>query len=241
MNTEDPFDPKSLDLEPSREFDEAVALLALGVAPRRPPTELKRRLMKAIAPTPVAWRAWAVPALAFAVLLLVPYFYYRSGPVAEIVSSTSGGIGSSITSGQTITTPADGEVIVRVGKDAVLKLSHGAEATVTRKGGALTVALKRGWLLSSVRHGQSYRVVTERGSVDALGTEFFVRIRPDKVYVCICKGRLRLSGAFPSSEIASEGHVDAWMDGTTKPEHAAWTMEGHDDEDWAEVRRISPR
>ena len=241
MNTEDPFDPKSLDLEPSREFDEAASLMAYGAAPRRPPAGLKHRLMKAIAPVPAAWRAVAVPLLAFAVLLLVPYFFFRPRPVAEIVASASGGIGSSIASGQTIISPSDGEILMRVGKDAVLKLSHGAEARITRKGDALTVELKSGWLLSSVRHGQAYRVVTARGAVDVLGTEFFVRIRPDKDYVCICEGRLRLSGAFPTTEIAAEAHSDAWMDGSTKPEHASWSMEGHGDEDWKEVRRISPR
>ena len=241
MSTEDPFDPKSLDLEPSREFDEAAALMAYGAALRRPPAGLKNRLMKAIAPAPAAWRAWAVPSLAFAALLLVPYFFLRSRPIGEIVTSSSGGVGSSISSGQTITTPADGEVIVRVGKDAVLKLSHGAEATITRKDGALTVDLKSGWLLSSVRHGQVYRVSTARGAVDALGTEFFVRIRPDKDYVCICEGRLRLSGSFPTTEIAAAAHFDVWMDGSTKPEHASWSMEGHGDADWEAVRRISPR
>jgi len=241
MNTEDPFDPKSLDLEPSREFDEAASLMAYGAAPRRPPAGIKRRLMKAIAPAPAAWRAWAVPSLAFAVLLLVPYFFLRSRPVAEIVDASSGASGSSIASGQTINAPPDGEILLRVGKDAVLKLSHGGEATITRKGGALTVNLKSGWLLSSVRHGQSYRVVTARGAVDVLGTEFFVRIRPDKDYVCVCAGRLRLSGAFPTAEIAAEAHTDAWMDGSTKPEHAGWSLEGHGDADWEAVRRISPR
>jgi len=241
MSTEDPFNPKSLDLEPSREFDEAAALMAYGAAPRRPPAGVKQRLMKAIAPAPAAWRAWAVPSLAFAVLLLVPYVFLRSRPVAEIVASSAGGIGGSIASGQTIISPSDGEILIRVGKDAVLKLSHGAEATITRKGDTLTVELKSGWLLSSVRHGQAYRVVTARGAVEALGTEFFVRIRPDKDYICICEGRLRLSGAFPMTEIASEAHSDAWMDGSTKPEHASWSMEGHGDEDWQALRRLLQR
>jgi hypothetical protein len=239
MNTEDPFDPKSLDLVPSREFDEAASLMAYGTAPRRPPAGVKSRLMKEIVPAPASWRSWAVPALAFAVLLLVPYFFFRSRPVAEIVSSSHGVAGETIASGQTITSPADGEVLMRVGQDAALKLSRGGEATITRKGEALTVVLKSGWLLSSVRHGQTYRVVTARGEVAALGTEFFVRIRPDKDYVCICKGRLRLSGAFPATEIAAEAHSDAWMDGATKPEHAAWSMEGHGDGDWEKVRLIA--
>ncbi len=239
MNTEDPLDPELLDLEPSREFDEAAALMAHGAAPRRPPEGLKRRLMKEIAPA--AWRAWAVPSLAFAVFLLVPYFFFKSRPVANIVSLSSADAGASIASGQTLTTTADGEIVVRVGKDAALKLSHGAEATITREGEALTIRLKSGWLLSSVRHGQAYRVVTARGEVVALGTEFFVRVRPDKDYVCVCQGRLRLSGAFPAIEIASEGHYDSWMDGSAKPEHASWSMEGHGNEDWEEVRRISPR
>lgn len=132
-------------------------------------------------------------------------------------------------------------MLVRVGNDAVLKLSHGAEATITREGKSLTVALKNGWLLSAVRQGQAYRVVTARGEISALGTEFFVRIRPDKDYVCICEGRLRLSGAFPTTEISAEAHSDAWMDGSTKPEHAGWSMEGHGDDEWKDVRRISPR
>lgn len=240
MNTEDPFDPKSLDLEPSREFDEAAALMAYWTASRRPPARAKNRLMKAISPAPAAWRAWAAPSLAFAVLLLVPYFFFRSRPVGEIVSPSHGGAGGAIASGQTIISPSDGEMLIRVGQDAVLKLSHGAEAAITREGKSLTVALKSGWLLSSVRHGQEYRVVTARGEVAALGTEFFVRVRPDKDYICICKGRLRLSGAFPATEIASEGHYDAWLDGSTKPEHASWSMEGHGDDDWKEVRRIAP-
>ena len=124
---------------------------------------------------------------------------------------------------------------------ADLMLAGGAEATITREGKSLTVALKNGWLLSSVRQGQAYRVVTARGEIAALGTEFFVRIRPDKDYVCICEGRLRLSGAFPTTEISAEAHSDAWMDGSTKPDYAGWSMEGHDDDEWKEVRRISPR
>ena len=241
MNTNDPLDPKAMDLEPSREFDEAAALWALSVPFRRPPAELKARLMNEIRPAPLSWRFWAVPALAFASVLIFAYFSHNSGPLAVVVSSSSGAAGAPIVAGQLITTPLDGQAVVRIGDDAVLKLSHGAEATITRSGKTLEVRLKSGWLLSSVRHGQDYRVVTARGEVEALGTEFFIRVRPDKDYVCICKGRLRLTGAFPAAEIASEAHYDVWMDGLNQPSHASWTMEGHGDEDWKEVRRILSR
>ncbi len=237
MNTEDPFDPKSMDLDPSREFDEAAALLAQSVPLRRPPPGLKARLMTEIRPAALPWRFWTVPALAFASILIFAYVAHRPAPLAVVVSSSAGVAGAPIAAGQVITTPADGESVVRIGKDAVLKLSHGAEATIVRNGKTLEVRLKSGWLLSSVRHGQDYRVVTARGEVAALGTEFFVRVHPGKDYVCICKGRLRLSGAFPSAEIASEAHYDVWMDGSSRPAHGAGSMEGHGDEDWKEVRR----
>jgi hypothetical protein len=246
MNPQDPFDPRELDLPASREFGETAALLALAVAPRRPPAALKTRLMSAIRPEPRQSPAWLwrlLPAAAVAALLLVPALRLVRRPAARIVSSQgtvlisgrAAGAGSPLRVGETIAVAPDGEALVRVGGRAVFRLSHGGRAVITRAGADIEVRLLDGWALSAVNKGNPYSVVTAHGRIAALGTVFIVRAGPERDYVCICSGRLLLTGDFPAREIAARHHLDVYLSSGSAPVPAAGPMDGHTDADLAVV------
>jgi ferric-dicitrate binding protein FerR (iron transport regulator) len=246
MNGQDTFDPKGMDLPASREFDETAALLAFAVAPRRPPAALKARLMRALRPAPRTRRApqWRlVPVAAFAALLLVPVLKPVRRPAAQIVSShgtvsisgRAAGAGSPLRVGETIAVEPEGEAIVRMGDRAVFRLSHGGRAVMKRAGAGIEISLLDGWALSAVNKGNPYAVVTAHGRIAALGTVFIVRVGPQRDYVCICRGSLRLTGNFPAREIASRHHLDVYLSGSAAPVPAGGPMDGHTDADIAIV------
>jgi hypothetical protein len=251
MIEQDPFGPKDMDLPASREFDETAALLALAVAPRRPPAALKAALLRAIRPEPQGRRTriwWLIPAAALAALLLIPALKLARRPAAEIVSvqgsvSVSGrpvGAGSPLRVGETIAVDPAAEAIVRIGGRAVFRLSRGGRAVISRAGSDIELSLQEGWALSAVNKGNAYSVVTAHGRIAALGTVFIVRAGAQRDYVCICNGRLLLSGNFPAKEIAAEHHLDVYLSSDAAPAPAAGPLDGHTDGEIESLKAYLP-
>jgi ferric-dicitrate binding protein FerR (iron transport regulator) len=250
MNRQDPFEAKDMDLPASREFDETAALLALAAAPRRPPAALKAGLLRAIRPEPRKSRArlWRlVPAAAFAALLLAPLKLARR-PAAQIVSSRgtvsisgrAAAAGAPLRVGETLAVAPAGEAIVRIGSRAVFRLSHGGRAVISRAGSEIELSLLDGWALSAVGKGDSYSVVTAHGRIAALGTVFIVRAGAQRDYVCICNGRLLLSGDFPARQIAARHHFDVYISSDAAPAPAAGPLDGHTDGEIETLKAFLP-
>ncbi|MBI5246239.1 MAG: hypothetical protein HY923_03595 [Elusimicrobia bacterium] len=244
----DPLNAKSLDLPPSRELDEAAALLAYAAVERNPPAELKDRLMAGLRPVPTWYQGkrWLRPAAAAALASVLLFVMWtrtpRSGPIliasqgAVTVDGRAAAAGARVSWGSVIEVSSDGEAVVRVDDRAGFSLSRGGRAALSRDGAALSVRLFSGWLLSAVKTGTAYAVVTEHSRVSALGTDFIVKVRDARAYVCICHGHLGLGGDFPEPEIASQAH-GSLTEPLYKP-GSEGAMEGHSDDAIARLRDL---
>lgn len=229
------FTSESLNI-PSRLFEETSSLLAYAVPSRRPPSRLKTRVMAALKPEPPApaLARWATAA-ALTVLLLCPLLLRPALPLSLLSSK-----GTVTISGGAVQVSPEAEALLGIGGRAVLKLSHGARAVIRRRGRLIEVQLKEGWALSAVRPGTSYRVATDFGSAEALGTTFIVKAENTRAYVCICRGKLLLSGPFPSGEISAAHHYDVFLAPPQPPVPAGATgsMEGHSDVETDSLNRL---
>jgi hypothetical protein len=239
MSEEKDFDPKSMELPPSREFDEAAALLAYAASERKPPARLKANLMASLRPKSafsLPAPGWLLAAGALAALLIVPRFF-KAAPRPEILSlrgdvridGRAVSVGDILGKGRVISVSPDGEAVVRIPGRAGFRLSRGAEAEIVRNDDAIEVRLTKGWILSAVKSGTPYTVATEHGAASALGTDFMVKAEGGWACVCICHGRLGLRGfsqtviaaehhyalaqpRFPAAEADAVGHSDAEID-----------------------------
>ena len=137
-----------------------------------------------------------------------------------------------------IAVSADGEAVVRFARRAGFSLTRGGRASLIRdESGAVVVKLSDGWLLSAVKTGAAYSVTTAHSRISALGTDFIVKARDERAYVCICHGRIGLEGDFPVTTLASEHHGAA-----AEPLYRSGLeagVEGHADEDIDRLRSLT--
>jgi hypothetical protein len=240
MDDKDPLDADSQDL------GEAAAFLAYAAPERRPPAYIKDRLMASLRPAHAPFfskrRVFPVVVATTSAVLLAVIWLRAPDHDARVVA-VGGGVtvdgravaaGDPVSWGSVIEVPLDGEAVVRLGDRAVFKLSRGGRATLARSGDALSVRLSAGWLLSAVKTGTPYAVLTEHSRISALGTDFIVKVRGGRAYACICHGRIGLEGDFPVPEIASQGHR-ALSEPLYEPGMEGG-LEGHDDEEIARLR-----
>ena len=143
--------------------------------------------------------------------------------------------GERLAPGRTISVSADGEAVVRIGGRAGFRLTHGAQAIIVRDDEIVDVRLMKGWILSAGKTGTSYTVRTERGEASALGTDFMVKEEQGWAQVCICHGRLRLSG-FSEATIAAEHHYAVAQ--PAFPVATAEGQKGHTDAEIASLRAL---
>lgn len=249
MEDKNPLDAESLDLPPSRELDEAAALLAYAAAERKPPAHLKDRLMASIHPAapPFPLKRWAWPAVAAMAAAALLVVFRQRAPVVEaslvaargevLIDGRAASAGARVGWDSVIEVRGEGEAVVRVDGRAGFRLSQGGRAALLRgENGALLVRLSEGWLLNAVKTGTPYAVVSEHSRVSALGTDFIVKVRDGRAYACICHGRIALEGDFPRKEMASAGHA-ASMEPLYEPGPEG-PLDGHSDEDIARLRAL---
>lgn len=242
MTTQDPLEPSELGLVPSRDYDEALAQLSYLAAPRTPPAALKARVMDLIEPRPTVRASlgrWAALTAALAAVLLAPSLL-RPPAEGRLVSARGATIngrpaasGSPVRAGQRVSVGEGGEAIVRVGDGrAAFRLLHGGAAAFSNAGDGYIVTLESGWMLSAVKTGVPYLAATPHGTAMALGTEYLLKVQPDRSWVCICRGSLRLGGDFPETVISSHPHGPfEFRAGHAPVPPAVVTMEAHLDAD----------
>lgn len=225
------------------DFDPALSALLAEAAPRRRlPSGLKARIMRE-AGQDVSPRCGQythrygsrrdvpsrlVLAAAAIALMLLPVLVPRDSGLSLTVVK-----GQAALSGRSVSVSQEGEALLAIRGRAVVRLSQGAQAEVLLAGRTIELLLGRGWALSAVKTGTPYRVSTPFGAAEALGTEFIVKGEEARAYVCICHGRLRLSGDFPATEIAAERHYDVFLSSAGPPTPAGkeGSLAGHTDEE----------
>lgn len=246
MDDNDPLKAESLDLPSSRELEEAAALLAYAADERTPPPQLKERLMASFHPAAASFigRRSAFPIAAAALASVLIAVFWARAPRSDATLASAQGVvtvdgravsaGSRVGWGSVVAVSPDGEAVVRIGDSAGFSLSRGGSAVLAREDGALVVRLTTGWLLSAVKTGTAYAVVTDHSRISALGTDFVVKVRDGRAYVCICHGRIGLAGDFPEPELASRAHGSS-----SEPKYepgGEGGMEGHSDDDIVRLR-----
>ena len=154
-----------------------------------------------------------------------------------MIDGRAASAGSRVNGGSVLTVSPDGEAVVRVGDSAGFSLSRGGRAVLAREGGVIEARLSSGWLLSAVKTGTAYSVATSHSRISALGTDFIVKVRDGKAYVCICHGRIGLAGNFPKTELASKAHASL-SEPLYEPGDEGG-MEGHADDDIARLRMLT--
>lgn len=243
------FDPRSMDLEPSRAFDEASGLMAYGAGLRVPPAHLRSKVMAAIRPASelplgaspggALWRkAAAAAAILAAAVALSIYARPEGASLAAVeggalIGGKPAGVGAALPMGAVIEVPPDGRAVVRIGRRAGFELSRGARAILERTAAnAIELRLDSGWALSAVKTGTPYRISTPHGAARAVGTDFIVKASAERTYACICRGRLVLTGPFPDQTVAADHHADFIIEPGQAPKPAGrWSsLDGHRDE-----------
>lgn len=243
--TNDPWKPDELDL-PAHDAAELAGLLAVGAGERKPPAGLKQRVLARLhpaRPSIFARAAALTAAVAAAALLLALGLWSRRPTVilagfhgSVLVDGRPAQAGQAVRPGQAVAAGEGAEAVLVFGPRAAVRLLRGAEVVFHDKS-SIEIDLRKGWLLSAVAAGTPYGVVTEHGRIHALGTDFITKTRAQGAYVCICHGRLRLSGAFGQAEIASENHASWVFAGSQAPRQPdGGTMEGHSESDIVSLR-----
>lgn len=189
----------------------AAAALLAGAVRKSPPPALKRRVMAAVRTQPrvvpgvPAWFGWTA-ALAAGFLFVVGWRVMPGEDAAPfaVVAALSGSAeaddrplvpGQPIKVGSSIKTAPGTVLEIRFGDNAIAKLKDESEATLNAQDGRIQVALSRGWIMSMVKKGSDYAVLTPLAEARALGTVFFVRAGQDgRAYMCICQGRIAVNG-----------------------------------------------
>lgn len=230
--------------------------LAFSAEPRLPPPEVKQRVLALAAPEPVPQPEAAFPGLGFwrwtaaaalAALLLLP----RPGGSGPRVIGLSGparqggapvSLGSRVEPGRTLELGPQARVELLLDGDAVVRLGGEASAVVDGGGGRWTLRLERGWALNAVRPGADFSVRVRGASASALGTVFFVSAAAaEKVYVCICRGRIRVEAAGSSRELAAAHHYAVDIVGPLGSRRMSeGRMEGHDDAGVRSLEALTP-
>lgn len=231
---------------PSEDAREAARLraafmaLAAGADPTAPPPEAKRNLFTRIEAERRrrSMKRWA---LAASVLLLAGagLFPLLRGPVATVTAVAGQvlwnerplALGDRVPAGAVLTALPGGQADLLIKDRAAFRLSNGARLVLSRLRGAMELGLNGGDLVSKVRPGNRFAVVTPLSVASVRGTVFFVRAEsPVRTYVCLCQGKLHVDAGGAEVDLATDHHAAVLADGGVLREAG---MEGHTDEDVA--------
>jgi ferric-dicitrate binding protein FerR (iron transport regulator) len=96
---------------------------------------------------------------------------------------------------------------LRIANAAVLRLGPNTQAKLVKRKDQIVVVMKTGTILSHVKTGTQYAVLTPVATAEALGTVFFVKMdAPQTVYICLCTGHLMVSAPGAKEELVTTHH-----------------------------------
>jgi hypothetical protein len=163
--------------------------LADGLSPLAPPPSLRARLMSSLA-------AQAAPRLT------------RSSD-GGLVDGLAAGGPRVLAEGSLVQAGTNGDLEVQFPGQAVAVLINGARARLQRWRNQWQLRLEIGQAMIHVHPGQPFRTWTPVATVQVKGTWYFTRVdSPDQAYICLCRGRIGLSGGGLRRDlIATDSHV----------------------------------
>lgn len=201
---------------------ETAATLSLTLPPKPPPAEVKALLLAQIeadrAPVAPRW-AWLAAAMVLVSVGLWMWNARVEQPVAQIVFAKGAVTVDAqavspqqfVRAGQNIVTAEQSEAVVRfVGDAASVYLMDRTRVGMpeTRDRQTRRLRLSEGRVLNIVRAGEAFSIETPLGRVDALGTVFFVKMdSAQKLYVCICGGRIGVSSGGVRRTMEADHHA----------------------------------
>lgn len=173
-----------------------------------------------------------------ALLLLAPLSAAAAGKVVSTTGVLTAG-GKTLVAGDAL---PDAEIRLSSGT-AVLSTDGGrfllkGPATLTPK--PALFSLKLGRLLSVLdKRNRRFAVSTPTAVAAVRGTDFYVDAGPEGSNVCICKGKLDVSGkGLPRFPLAAEHHLNHFLKAGAKTTHAEAPMTGHDDAELDMLREL---
>ncbi len=217
-----------------------------GVDPAPPPPAAKALLMARIGAEKkspflprLALAASVFLAFGAASLFLKPEPSVRVAALSGEISSNGRplALGDRLPTGAVVETAPGAWALLRLDRRAAVRLKDGGRLTLTRLKGEVELRLERGSLFSHVRHGTPFSVLTPAVAASVRGTTFYVQVdSPDKTYLCLCEGRLRVTAPGLLRDLETQHHeaLRVTRDGAAATAAAAG-MEGHTAEEGASL------
>ena len=174
------------------------------------------------------------------VLLAVPAWAADKGRVAALhgtltINGKPAKAGTPVAEGDALATGVTTTVDVVMESGVRFRLYDKTKLTIPGDSRSSPFKLWVGRILSIVTPGRPFSVAGLTAVAGVRGTTFFVESQPEKrTYICICKGKLHLSGidGKDQGEVASEHHAAVTVDNASREKSG---MFGHTDKDIDEL------
>lgn len=204
-----------------RESLAQVTSAMLSTASEQPlPPRLKEKIFAEIEPKSAPQRSsmfkWAF-ALAATVIfaVIVPRFVNQPAIVGEIqniqgdifINNKKVSEHATLRAGESLTTATGSSAELKLSDRVRAKVKEDSQLYVENKLSGFDVHMSRGAILSMVKSGTAYAVVTPALKAEARGTGFFMKVNsPQQTYVCICSGHIFVSHKTFSQDLESPHH-----------------------------------
>lgn len=150
------------------------------------------------------------------------------------VNGKPAGKGARVAEGDTLETAKGAAADVIMASGVRFRLYGETKLAVPADSLSNPLRLAWGRLLSIVKPGRKYAVAGRTAVAGVRGTTFYVESQKDRrTYVCICKGKLHLTGeGTDHGDVAAEHHAGYSLDAASRTDEP---MLGHTDEEIAEL------
>jgi len=123
------------------------------------------------------------------------------------VEGKSAGVNDKIPFGSSFYTGQNSFSDLRIANAAVFRMGPNTQAKVVKRKDQIVVVMKTGTMLSHVKTGTQYAVLTPVATAEARGTVFFVKMdAPQTAYICLCNGHLMVSAPGAQQELVASHH-----------------------------------
>jgi hypothetical protein len=229
---------------------------ALPDAPRAPaaPPALKQRILAEIEksesnrthPFWIKTSVWAALAAAVIAAFFVPAIVKKPviGHLVQVsgrvsIGGAPAGEGTEVRDGQRIRLGPDSYAAIRLGDPVLVQAGPNSDLKIRRHENGFDSYLNHGSAINLVKPGTPYEMVTPVLTTEARGTGFFMNVpSPDRTYVCICVGKIDVSGTRTDFHrtMASQHHGAIWA--TREGDHLVTKDAGLEDHSDAQIAAL---
>lgn len=150
------------------------------------------------------------------------------------VNGKAAAVGTAVSEGDTLETAKNASADVVMQSGVRFRLYGESKVVIPADSRSHPLRLAWGRLLSIVKPGRPFAVAGRTGVAGVRGTTFYVESAKDRrTYVCICKGKLHLTGEGKDhGDVAAEHHAGYSLDGSSRSDEP---MLGHTDQEITEL------